>query len=175
VADLVNQQLARNTLCAPHQLDLVSKAPPTSADPALRLTCGPKARMLPKFTTPTGWPRPLVWDVYVDDFIGMVQGLPAHHRHIKRVLLHALDNGFCKLEAGDDPHHQEPASLKKMLKGDATWTNRKVILGWTINTLPIAVELPPLRSECLFELLDSVAPGQKRVSLNKWQTPLGEL
>jgi hypothetical protein len=93
------------------------------------------------------------WDVYVDDFIGMVQGGSAHRRHVKRTLLHALDTVFRKLEPGDDPHRQEPASLKKMRKGDATWATRKAILGWTIDTIAKTIELPPHRIQRLFELL----------------------
>jgi hypothetical protein len=113
--------------------------------------------------------------VYVDDFIGMVQGNHKHRQHVKRILLRALDSVFRKLDKQDGPHRQEPASIKKTRKGDATWATRKVILGWTIDTLAMKVELPPHRVERIFELLDSVTPGQRRTSTNKWQTLVGEL
>jgi hypothetical protein len=113
--------------------------------------------------------------VYVDDFIGMVQGNRVHRQHVKRVLLHALDSVFRKLETTDNPHRQEPASIKKMLKGDATWSTRKNILGWVVDTITMTVELPPHRVDRLFELLDSVSPRQRRASANKWEKLLDEL
>jgi hypothetical protein len=106
--------------------------------------------------------------VYVDDFIGMVQGNRVHRQHVKRVLLHALDSVFRKLETTDNPHHQEPASIKKILKGDATWSTRKNILGWVVDTINMTVELPPHRVDRLFKLSDSVSPRQRRASANKW-------
>jgi hypothetical protein len=66
--------------------------------------------------------------VYVDDFIGMVQGNQRHRRHVKRVLLHALDRVFHKFDKDDGPHRQELASVKNMKKGDTTWATCKVIL-----------------------------------------------
>eukprot|EP00536_Pseudo-nitzschia_multiseries_P019377 jgi/Psemu1/60416/gm1.60416_g len=48
---------------------------------------------------------------------------------LKRVLFQSLD--------------KEPASLKKMLKGGATWTTKKVILGWLIDSVNKTISLPP--------------------------------
>jgi hypothetical protein len=62
-----------------------------------------------------------------------------------------------------------------MQKGDATWATRKDILGWTVDTLQITIELPPHRVTHLFEILDSVPAHQGRTSVKKWQKLLGEL
>jgi hypothetical protein len=113
--------------------------------------------------------------VYVDDFIGMVQENAHHRQHVKRILFQSLDQVFRPLESGDNPNRQEPAYIKKMLKGDATWAARKTILGWTIDTVRMTVELPPHRIDRLFELLDSIAPAQRRSSVKKWEKLLGEL
>jgi hypothetical protein len=113
--------------------------------------------------------------VYVDDFIGMVQGSRCRRHHVKRILLHSLDKVFCKLEDMDDPRRQEPVLIKKMLKGDAAWETQKTVLGWMIDTVRMTVELPPHRIERLFELLDTVDPGQKRISVQEWQKLVGEL
>jgi hypothetical protein len=113
--------------------------------------------------------------VYVDDFIGMVQGSRCRRHHVKRILLHSLDKVFCKLEDMDDPRRQEPVLIKKMLKGDAAWETQKTALGWMIDTVRMTIELPPHRIERLFELLDTVDPGQKRISVQKWQKLVGEL
>jgi hypothetical protein len=126
---------------------------------------------------PRGRPRPPVksWVVYVDDFLGMVQGNWQHRRHVKRVLLHTLDKVFRPPDLQDNPHPQEPASVKNMRKGDATWTTRKVILGWIIDTVSLTIELPAHRIARLFELLDSVPDHERRVSTKKLQQLVGEL
>jgi hypothetical protein len=113
--------------------------------------------------------------VYVDDFIGMVQGGWRHRRHVKRVLLHTLNRVFRPLNTGDSEHRQEPASVKKLRKGDATWSTQKVILGWILDSIQLTLELPCHRIARLFELLDSVVPSQRRVSTKKWKKLLGEL
>jgi hypothetical protein len=113
--------------------------------------------------------------VDVDDFTGLVQGNRHHWRHVKRVLLHALYRVFRKLDEKDGPHRQEPASIKKMNKGGATWATHKILLGWTVDTLAMMVDLPPHRVERIFKLLDSVALKQHHISTNKWQKLVGEL
>jgi len=112
------------------------------------------------------------WDVYVDDFIGLVQGNRWQRQKVKRVL---LDKVLRQLDNSNNPHLQEPASIKKMLKGDATWTMRKLILGWIINTIRLTIELPPHRLERLHQLLDSIKPKQCRISTKQWHKVLGEL
>jgi hypothetical protein len=111
----------------------------------------------------------------VDDLTRMVQGGTAHRRHVKRALLATLDTVFRRLAPGDNPFHQEPASVKKMQKGDATWATHKVLLGWLVDTLKMTIELPPHRVKRLFEILDSVPPHQGRTSVKKWQKLLGEI
>jgi hypothetical protein len=177
VADLANQQLQANVPSTQHRLDLLSETAPLPEEEGPPQSRGTAAAPIPAPVTPSGRPRAALksWDVYVDDFIGMVQGNHKHRRHVKRFLLHALDRVFRKLDKKDGPHCQEPASIKKMKKGDATWATRKIILGLTIDTLAMTVELPPHQVERIFELLDSVTPGQHRISTNKWQKLVGEL
>jgi hypothetical protein len=55
------------------------------------------------------------------------------------------------------------------------WTTVKTILGWILDTLNHTISLPSHRRERISELLSSIAPTQKRVSLKKWQQLLGEL
>jgi hypothetical protein len=113
--------------------------------------------------------------VYVDDFLGLVQGSKARRHSVKNALLHALDSVLRPLDAEDSAHCQEPASLKKMSKGDATWTRIKTILGWILDTLNRTISLPAHRRERIVALLDSMSPTQKHISLKKWQQLLGEL
>jgi hypothetical protein len=90
-------------------------------------------------------------------------------------LLSSLDEVLRRVDGQDNVHRQEPVSVKKMLKGDATWATRKVILGWMLNTCAMMIQLPPHRVTNLFELLYSFAPKQRRTTVNKSQKLLGEL
>jgi len=119
--------------------------------------------------------RPLAYtDVFVDDAIQAAQGNPARLQAVRRILLESLDQVFRPLEPGDPESRQEPASVKKMRKGDACWATLKVVLGWLIDTVRGTIELPPHRLERLKELFDSFR-GRKRVALKKWYQLLGEL
>jgi hypothetical protein len=177
VADLANQKLQDQARCGPHRLDVIRESPPPPIPLPVVVAAGPDPRPLPPRPQRRGRPSPPVkgWDVYVDDFIGMVQGNAHHRQHVKRTLFHSLDQVFRPLESGDNPNRQEPASIKKMLKGDATWATRKTIVGWTVDTVRMTVELPQHRIGRLFELLDSIAPAQRRSSVKKWEELLGEL
>jgi hypothetical protein len=167
VADLANQHLKRRLPKTPHRLDDVSETTPPPEVPAplenppVERPC---AKSLPEpapHSPRTGRPAPLKrWDVYVDDFIGMVQGGEAHRRHVKRALLATLDTVFRRLSEGDNGFRQEPASVKKMLKGDATWATRKVILGWLVDTLKMTIEPPPTASSAYSKFLTASLPAK---------------
>lgn len=113
-------------------------------------------------------------NVYIDDFISLCQGHPECYQATTRIFLHTLNCIFGPLDTGD-PNRREPVSTKKLLKGDTTWTTRKVILGWMIDTVKRTIELSPHRQECLCLILVSVSPGQWRASTKAWQKLLGEL
>jgi hypothetical protein len=115
------------------------------------------------------------WEVYVDNFIGMVQGSWTHCRHVKRVLLQILDKVFCPLGHLVNEHCQDPASIKKMKKGGAYWATRKGVLGWIIDTVCLTIELPAHRLTRLFDLLHAIPLQQRGVSTKKWQKLVGEL
>jgi hypothetical protein len=120
--------------------------------------------------------RPLqLVDVFVDDFIGAAQGGRRRLQHVRRVLMRAIDDVFRPLEPDDPIHRTEPISVKKLLKGDASWSTCKTILGWIIDSVAMTVTLPPRRLQRLGELLASIPPTQRRLSLEKWHQLLGEL
>jgi hypothetical protein len=79
------------------------------------------------------------------------------------------------LSPNDNPHRKEPISTKKLLKGDATWSTKKTILGWLIDTTRHTIELPPHRLERLATLLSQFLHHQRRTSHRKWQQLLGKL
>jgi hypothetical protein len=177
VADLANQELRASKPAQPHMVDIVSESQGTVPElTPIALNVAPTLP-LPVKALPKGRPSPPVksWEVDVDDFIDIVQGSRTHHRHAKRVLLHNLDKVFFPLDHIDNKHRQEPASIKKMKKGDATWATRKIVLGWIINTVRLTIELPAHRLTRLFDLLHLIPPRQRRVSTKKWQQLVGEL
>jgi len=115
------------------------------------------------------------WDVYMDDFLGLCQGNKQRRQHVKRHLLNSLDLVFRQLDNQDLPHRQEPASIKKMLKGQAMWHTRKIILGWIINTVAMTLELPAYRVQRLHDILLLVNPTRKQIAIRDWHKVLGEL
>jgi hypothetical protein len=103
----------------------------------------------------------------VDDFIGMLQGNPVHCQHVKHIFLSSLDEVLRQLDNQDNIHRQELASVKNVLKGDATWVTLNIVLGWLLDTCTITVQLTPHRVARLFEILDYIAPKQHRTTVNK--------
>ena len=81
-------------------------------------------------------------DVYVDDFLLMAK--TAHQgQEVLRAALHSIDAVVRPRTPDDPPHRKEPASVKKMLKGDAAWATHKRILGWDVDTVHETLHLPP--------------------------------
>ena len=177
-ADLANELLkdSNQLYSSPHRLDAISESPiGTVTEPLPRAVVSRSSTDVPQRDEPKLL-RPLqYWDVYVDDFLGLAQGDTSRRQMIKRALLHALDQIFRPLQEGDVPTRQEPASVKKLKKGDATWATRKVMLGWVIDTVNGTIELPQHRIERLHEILNSVRPGQRVIEERAWHKVLGEL
>ena len=113
VADLANASLeipseqatARKT---PHRLDTISETTPLEVPPITTAN-------IPSIPCTSPFKKPLrYWDIYVDDFCGLVQGNIWTRRWVKRVLLRSLDRVFRPLDKHDNKFRQEPASIKKM-------------------------------------------------------------
>ena len=115
------------------------------------------------------------WDIYVNNFCGLVQGDQWTRRMVKRILFQALDKVFRPVDDDDTKFRQEPASLKKLRKGDARWTTVKVILGWLLDSIEKTISLPDHRAEWLHEILNLVTPEQRWISTKAWHKILGEL
>ena len=94
---------------------------------------------------------------------------------VMRATLSAIDEVMRPLSESDSPHRKEPASVKKMKKGDACWSMRKRILGWDINTESLTLHLPPHRLARILEVLSWLLPPHKRLTVKRWHQVLGEL
>jgi hypothetical protein len=174
VTDLANDQIQQGNKQPPHRLDRNSESCSMAAT-------NPLGNQQPMQKPDGAWAhdhahKPVdKWDVYVDDFIGLAQGNATWRKRVKRALLHSLDCVFRGLNNTDGPHQQEPAFVKKLLKGDATWANRKTVLDWVLDTVDKTIQLPPHRVERLHAILAGIPSTQRRTSTKKWQQVIGKL
>ena len=86
-----------------------------------------------------------------------------------------MDKVFCPLDSDNNPYQQEPALVKKLLKGDGTWYTRKIILCCILDTVNGTIELSPHRVARLNVILASVTPKMKVIAVQQWHKILGEL
>ena len=185
IADIANQRLVKNRNPPPHRLDSIADTPPaTPLDLLPPSLLPPSPDMAPAVPQPNtrnpalAHPNKRILsrvDIFVDDFLGVAQGDRPRLQRVRRVLLGALDDVLRPLDDDDDPHRQEPASVKKLKQGDACWTTCLQVLGWIIDTQAMTLRLPDRRVARLTEILDDIRPGQQRISLKKWHQTLGEL
>ena len=121
--------------------------------------------------------KPLAYaDVFVDDFIGAAQDPDLNNRQrVRKALLHSIDDVFQPLLPNDNPTRQEPVSMKKLREGDCSFGTLKLILGWIIDTINMTIQLPQHRVDRLAEILNSIPATQRRTSVKKWYSILGEL
>ena len=190
-ADIANANLMHNTIPPPHPLEshaakldeitptaapCYSLQPPCTSHPSTTASAPASVPVnpsrdpsLPNSPTPTSY-----IDVFVDDFIGICQGVRNRSR-VRQTLLHAVDTVFRPTDYYDGIHRREPVSIKKLRKGDCSWSTVKLILGWIIDTVTMTISLPPHRVTRLAEILSSLPRSQKRTSVKKWHKVLGEL
>ena len=166
IADLVNTSLEHdNAIPPPHELEAT----------ASRLVPIESPHAVDEFPVQDTGPvrPPLAYvDVYVDDFIKLAQGW-ANALKVRRHTYHHIDSVFRPNDAFDVDRKQ-PISVKKLEKGDDSWSTEKVILGWLLNSVTKTITLPPHRRDRLHLLLDTML-CRKRASRQEWQKLLGEL
>ena len=111
-------------------------------------------------------------DVYVDNFVKLVQGWRNALR-VRRQTFHHIDKVF-RPNDHLDRQRKQPISIKKLEKGDDGWSTEKVILGWLVNSQSKTISLPQHRQDRLHSILDTML-RRKRATVNEWQRLLGEL
>jgi hypothetical protein len=172
--DLANNELRareKRTRNTAHRLEAVAATPPPDA---VEEEVKSEATRFTRQGSHKGRPPVAAVDVYVDDFLLIAQ-TEHQRRRVMRSTLGAIDSVFRPLSPEDPPHRKEPASVKKMLKGEACWSTKKRILGWDLDTAASTLQLPPHRLDRLYELLNLIRPPKKRVSVKVWHQLLGEL
>jgi hypothetical protein len=128
-----------------------------------------------KATPPSNMPfaKPVgTTDVFMDDYIQVGQGGPRRMRKLRRHLLEAVDRVLA--QPGTESHRNEAISLKKLRTGDGSWTTRKVVLGWVLDTIRQTMELPPHRKLPLANIFQDLQ-GRKCISRKTWERSLGQL
>jgi hypothetical protein len=111
-------------------------------------------------------------NVFMDDYIQVGQGGPKCMQKLRRHLLEAVDRVLA--QPGDASHRNEAISLKKLRKGDGSWTTRKIVLGWALDTIRQTMELPAHRKLLLASIFQDLQ-GRKRISRKTWERCLGQL
>ena len=164
-ADLANRRVRRPG-APPHRLESIADSTPDP--PRLDVTpaafAAPMAPPLHRMLQAAARPVASV-DVYVDDFLALAQGSAQDLRTVRRHLLHAIDDVFSPL-AATEKFGNEPISVKKLGKGDASWQTLKIVLGWLVDTIRQTISLPHHRSERLLALFLELR-GRTRVSVKK--------
>ena len=166
VADLINHQLTTDQRIPPeHPMEACASSPvpmhnPTADDAHPIKDTGPIR-------------PPLAYtDVYVDDFIKLAQGWRNCLR-VRRAAYHCIDTVF-RPNDHLDRHRKEPISVKKLSKGDDSWSTKKTVLGWDIDSRTRTIHLPEHRKEKLQEMLTTMI-GRRRASDTEWYKLLGEI
>jgi hypothetical protein len=181
IADIANERILQWKRPAKHKLDrLASNMPksPTLSDSAPARIATHQPLGLPHQRNPNLPNRSRILaaiDVFVDDFIGAAQGSTRRLNRIRRILMGAIDDVLRPLDDTDPPHRREPISVTKLKQGDACWSTVKKVLGWVIDSVAMTITLPQRRLTRLAELLASIPETQRRLSLAKWHSLLGEL
>jgi hypothetical protein len=108
-------------------------------------------------------------DVYMDDFCLLAQP-PVLERTLNTVLQN-IDAIF-----KDPPYSpcRQIISQSKLDKGDATWSTKKRLLGWDIDTESMTLTIPAHRCAKLLAHIEETRM-KGRVSRRNWQQLLGEL
>ena len=190
-ADISNANMQDLERQAPHRLEDLAAikdqatppTTPTSTREAPRAQPAPlpgRPRMLPPPlpALPTALPtqrplaKPLAYtDVFVDDFLALVQGNAHRRRQARRALLHAVDQVFAEPETPDRP---QPISEKKLRRGDGSWDTVKTLLGWVVDSVKQTISMPDHRQQAVKEWFDEMR-GRKRDGARKWQRMIGLL
>ena len=154
-----------------HRLEAVAATPP-----AEECSIAVQPGIIPKPPPLRGTGRPSVAsvDVYVDDFLLLGQ-THRQREKVMRAALSAIDEVMRPLSPSDPPHRTEPASTKKIRKGDACWATRKRILGWDIDTTTLTLHLPAHRLDRLRDVLSWLLPPHRQLPVRRWHQVLGEL
>ena len=116
VADMANRDIGNNIVHPPHHLDALASAMDHDAKPILATSSPSKLH----HATPSRNPllhrpspkRAAYVNIFVDDFIALVQGCPNQLSRVRRSLFHNIDLVFRPVDGANDEHRRQPISIK---------------------------------------------------------------
>lgn len=92
----------------------------------------------------------------------MAQGGPGECAQARCHLLYAIDSVFWPNDEDNSNARQELSSLKKLWRGDATWSTQKKVLGWLLDTIELTMSLPMERVEKVLAAMDTFLLGRSK-------------
>ena len=131
VADLANETIAQRQQAGEHPLEMAadSRAADGAGNPTAKVDASWDS--LPEEQRSAANAN---IDVYLDNFISVVQGGTRERCQMLQQLFHQIDRVFCPSEDADT-NRKDPISLKKLGQGDGAWSTRKTVLGWNLDTI----------------------------------------
>ena len=118
ITDMANEDIRTNVQQLPHKLDSIAQAMDYNAKPLLTTSSSLQGTSdIPARNPVLNRPSPkraAYIDIFVDDFIALVQGDHRQLSRVRRALFHNIDLVFRPLDNADDKHRREPISMKKL-------------------------------------------------------------
>ena len=114
------------------------------------------------------------FEVFVDDFIGATNQTDTPHLlSLSRCMLTAIHSVFPPPEKTGHPGG-DPVSVKKIAKGEGTWSTSKEILGWIFDGKNYTLTLPEEKQHKLVKTL-SLLIRRKNATRKEMEKILGKL
>ena len=106
-------------------------------------------------------------EVYLDDFIVVVQGWPMEHT---QMTLHLFLYIYELFQPQNSQYRslEEHIHLNKLDKGGVRWSTTNTVLGWVVNTINLVLTLPQAQTDKLSSDLESSPQSAKLISNWKW-------
>jgi hypothetical protein len=112
-------------------------------------------------------------EVFVDDFIAMSQDV-GRIPHLTRSILHGIEEVFPGPDTTGHAGGREPVSEKKIRRGEADWTTRKVVLGWLLDGERRTIELTDDKAAAYTEELRKLL-RRSRIPMARYRKIIGRL
>jgi len=99
-------------------------------------------------------------EVYMDNFIGLAQGLSRSQlTRFTRLVLHGIHSVFPPPDL-DENKDNKPISIKKLKQGDGMWSTKKEILGWLFDGVSRCMQLPMDKVAKITQMLKDMLQSQ---------------
>ena len=106
-------------------------------------------------------------DIFIDDFIRIVQDSWCCCQNDWCCIMHAVDDVFSQPDSMT-VKHKEAVSEKKLLKGEGGWSQWKEILGWILDTSRGTLELTDRQKSRILAIFEDLH-HKGQVGIKKWQ------